>query len=45
MIHRIYGDTPTFVSITGVCALTIVHSVFFVMAGLIVEMIFMLFSV
>ena len=34
-----------FVSITGACALTIVHSVFSVMAGLIVEMPFMLFSV
>ena len=44
MIHLVHGDTPTFISITGTCALTIVHSVFSVMAGLIVEMLFMLFS-
>ena len=36
---------PTFISITGACALMIKHSVFFLMAGLIVEMLFMLFSV
>jgi len=45
MIYHIYGGTPTFISITRVCALTIMHSVFSVMAGLIVEMLFMLFSV
>ena len=45
MTHRVYGDTPTFISITGVCTLMIVHSVFSVMAALIVEMLFMLFSV
>ena len=39
------GDTPTFISITGVRTLTIVYSVFSVMAGLIVKMLFMLFSV
>ena len=39
------GDTPTFILITGVCALTIVHSIFSVMAGLVVEMLFMLSSV
>ena len=39
------GNTPTFISITGACALTIVHSVFSVMAGLIVGMLLMLFSV
>ena len=39
------GDTPTFISITGVCTLTIVHSVFSVMAGVVVVMLFMLFSV
>ena len=37
-----YGDTPTFISITGARA---VYSVFSVMGGLIVEMLFMLFSV
>ena len=37
--------TPTFISITVVRALTIVHSVFSVMAGLVVEMLFMLLSV
>ena len=45
MIHRVYGDAPTFMSITGACALMIVHSVFSVMASLIVEMLFMFFSV
>jgi len=39
------GDTPTFISITGASALMIVHSVFSVMAGLVEEMLFMLFSV
>jgi len=39
------GDTSTFISIIGECALTITHSVFSVMAGLIVEMLFMQFSV
>jgi len=39
------GETPTFISITGACTLAIVHSVFSVMPGLIVEMLFMLFSV
>ena len=39
------GDTPTFISITEARALMIVPSVFSVMAGLIVEMLFMLFSV
>ena len=43
MIHHVYGNIPTFISITGACALTIVHSVFSVMAGLIVEVLFMLF--
>jgi len=42
MIYHVYGDTPTFISITGACALTMVHFVFSVMAGLIVEMVFML---
>ena len=39
------GDTPTLISIIEVRTLTIMHSVFFVMAGLIVEMLFMLFSI
>jgi len=39
------GNTPTFMSITGGRALTIVHSVFSVMAGLVVEMFFMLLFV
>ena len=39
------GNTPTFISKTGVCALTIVLSVFSVMGSLIVVMLFMLFSV
>ena len=38
------GDTPTFISITGAHASMIVHSFFSVIAGLIVEMLFMLFS-
>jgi len=42
MIHHVYGNTSTFISITGVHA---VHFIFSVMAGLIVEMLFMLFSV
>ena len=45
MIHCVYGDAPIFISRTGACTLTIVHSVFSVMAGLIVEMLFVLFSV
>jgi len=45
MIHRVYGDTPTFISTNGVYALTIVHSIFSVIAGLIVEMLFMISSV
>ena len=32
-------------SITGVCTLTILHSIFSVMAGLIIKILFMLFSV
>jgi len=39
------SDTPTFKSINEVHALTIKHSIFFVMAGLIVVILFMLFSV
>jgi len=39
------SDTPTFKSINEVCALTIGHSTFSVMVGLIVEILFMLFSV
>ena len=41
MKHRdtlCYSDTPTFISITGACDSTIAHSVFSLMAGLIVEM-------
>ena len=45
MIHHVYGDTPTFISVTGACTLTIVHSIFSVVAGLIVEMLFMLSSI
>ena len=45
IIHRVYSNTPTFISITGACALTIVHSVFSVWADLIEEMLFMLLSV
>jgi len=45
MIHHVYGVTSTFISITGVCTLMIVHSVFSVIAGLIVEILFMLLSV
>ena len=41
MIHRDKVTHPLFISITGVCALTIVHSVFYVIAVLIVEMLFM----
>ena len=40
-----YGNKSTFISITGACTLTIVHSVFSVKAGLVVEMLFILFSV
>lgn len=40
-----YSSTPTFISITVAHVLTIKHSVFSVMAGLIVEILFMLFSV
>ena len=35
--------TPSFKSMTGVCGLTIEHSVFSVMAGLVAEMLFSLF--
>jgi len=46
MIHHVKATgTPTFISITGARALTIVPSVFSIMAGLIVEILFMLFSV
>ena len=38
-------STPTFISITGAHTLTIVPSIFSVMARLIVEILFMLFSV
>ena len=41
----IYRAKATFISITRACALTIKYSVFFIMAGLIVEMLFMLFSI
>ena len=44
MIHCV-KVTPTFISITGAHILTIVHSVISVMAILIVEMLFILFSV
>ena len=44
MIRRV-KETPTFISITGSCTFMIVPSIFFVMAGLIVEMLVMLFSV
>ena len=43
--HHVKVTHPLFISITGPCALTIVRSVFFVRAGLIVEMLFMLFSI
>jgi len=45
MKHRVKVAHPLFLSITGVCTLMIVHSVFSLMAGLIVEMLFMLFFV
>jgi len=46
MIHRVKATrTPTFISITGARTLMIVPSVFSIMAGLIVEILFMLFSV
>ena len=44
MIHCVKVTHPL-LSTTGVYILTIMHSVFFVMAGLIVEMLFMLLSV
>ena len=46
MIHRVkVRNTPTLISITRACTLMIVHSIFSVMAELIVEMLFMLSSV
>ena len=39
------GDTSTFKLITGTCALTMEHSVFSIMPGLLKEMLFMLFSI
>ena len=39
------SDTPAFESITKVCALTIEHSIFSVMAGLIVDILLRLFFV
>ena len=39
------SDTATFWLIIGAHTQTIKHSIFFIMAGLIVEMLFMLFSV
>ena len=39
------SNTPTFKSRTGTCTLTIKHSVFSTILGLIVEMFFMLFSI
>ena len=46
MIHCVKViHPPTSISIIGVCTLTIVHFVFSIMARLIVEMLFMLFSV
>jgi len=45
VIHRVKMTYPLLKSITGACASTIVHSVFSIIAGLIVEMLFMLFSV
>ena len=39
------SDTPTFKSINEACTLTIEHTVFSMMAGLIVELVFMLFSI
>ena len=39
------SDTPTFKSINEACTLTIKHTVFSMMAGLIVEIVFVLFSV
>ena len=44
ILHRVKATHPLCV-INGACALTIVHSVFSVMAGLIVGMLFMLFAV
>ena len=40
-----YSDTPTFISITGAHVLTIENYIFSIMAGLIVEILFMVFSV
>ena len=45
MIHCVKVTHPLFISVTGACALTIMHSIFSIMAGLIVEMLFMLFSI
>jgi len=46
MMYRVKATgTPTFISITGVRALTIMPSIFSIMAGLIVEILFMLLSV
>ena len=39
------SDMPTFKLVNEVSALTIEHSIFSIMAGLIVEIIFMLFSI
>ena len=41
MMHH---DIPTFISITWVRALTIMLSIISIMAGLVVEMLFMLFA-
>ena len=43
--HLYINDTPTYISITGACAFIIVPFVFSVMAGLIVDMLFMLSSI
>ena len=45
MIHCVKVTHPLFISIIGASALTIVHPIFSVMAGLIVEMVFMLLSI
>ena len=45
LIHCVKETYPLFISITRAHTSTIVHSIFSVMAGLIVEMLFMLFSV
>ena len=44
MIHSV-KVTPTFIAINGVFALMIKHSVYSVIAEMILEMLFMLFSV